>query len=101
MKRIQSYRVLGLTSLLSLIFSLSSCSSEEKKGEHPAENRGVTAEENALRQTTKGDQTDIYAIPLDEDQLGQQEELEKFEAESKAYREKEREEAAKSKTPDQ
>lgn len=34
---------------------------------------------------TKGDQTDIFAIPLDDDQLEQQEELDTFEAESKAY----------------
>jgi hypothetical protein len=37
---------------------------------------------------TQGDQTDIFAIPLDDDQLGQEEELNYFEKESKEYLEK-------------
>ncbi|MDR3623957.1 MAG: hypothetical protein P4L16_02320 [Chlamydiales bacterium] len=87
MKKFQIYGLLSIASVL----LLSSCISDEKSEKepvNPAADNSI-AEEKALRNTTKGDQTDIYAIPFDEDQLGQQEELDKFEQESKEYKAKE------------
>lgn len=55
----------------------------------PDFNAGPDADKDVVLQSfTEGDQTDIYAIPFDDDQLGQEEEFEMLENEGKKDKQK-------------
>jgi hypothetical protein len=57
----------------------------EKSSQIKVDNKQLSSADpdEVILDFTRGDQTDIYAIPLDEDQLDQQEELDNFIKESK------------------
>ena len=86
-----------LLTLLSITFSLALTADDKAKNSNNPSSSKTENQDEIIIGFTKGDQTDIFAIPLDDDQLGQEEELDLFEKESKEYLQKKDQESSSKK----
>jgi hypothetical protein len=83
-----------ILTLLCVTFSLALTADDKAKNSNNQASNKTENQDEIIIGFTKGDQTDIFAIPLDDDQLGQEEELDLFEKESKEYLEKKTQESS-------
>lgn len=82
-----------LLTLICITFSLALSADDKAKNSNNQPANKTENQDEIIIGFTKGDQTDIFAIPLDDDQLGQDEELNEFEKESQAYLKKKEQES--------